>query len=156
MRSLLIFLPILGVVIAIEALFRWSNGLEMGWSWVAYRTGILAIAALASALFSRSDARRIRRTGLSNRSIWTPIFLLLFGGVGFVVWTWRVIEALLTGQVIVSTSPEVYTAWSANPAGFLVAMGFGVLGTLFFLLLFVGGIFFMWDYIRSRHGPAWP
>ena len=156
MRSLLIFLPILGVVIAIEGLFRWSNGLEMGWGWVAYRASILAITALASALFSRSDARRIRRDGLSNRSIWTPIFLLMFGGIGFVNWTWRVVEALVTGQVIVSTDPEVYTAWSANPAGFLIAMGFGVLGVLFFLLLLVGGIFFMWDYVRSRHGPAWP
>lgn len=156
MRSLLLFLLILGVAVAIEALFRWSNNLELGWNWLAWRAAILTLTVLISALFSRRDSTRIRKTGLSNKSMWMPAFMLLSGGAGLAVWGWRVVEALLTGQVIVSRSPEAYTGWSANPTGFLVAMGLGILGVAFCLLLFVGGVFFLWDYIRSRHGPAWP
>lgn len=150
MRRFLIYPLIVVTAVAVEALFRWSNGLELGWSWVAYRAAILGAIVLTSAWFSRRDAKRANAGNTAHDGIWVSIFALLFGGAGAVVSGWRGVDALLTGRVIVSTMPDSYTAWSDNPGGFAVAMGLGVLVFAFFLAFFAGGIFLMVEHVARR------
>jgi hypothetical protein len=155
-RRFLIYPLIVVAAVAVEALFRWSNGLDLTWSWLGYRTAVLTCIVGVSAWSSRRDAKRSDAGRAADDDIWTSIVLLLFGGAGFVFWTWRGIDALLTGRVIVSTVPDTYTIWSANPTGFAVAMGLGMLADAFFLLLFVGGIVLGWQYFSRRRRSARP
>ena len=154
MRRLRLFLLIISIAISIEAIFRWSNGLEITWAWLGYRTGVLGAIMLGSGWFARHEARRERATGKPASDFLTSIFAMLFGGAGAVVWAWRTVDAFVTGRVIVSLAPDTYTTWSANPWGFAVAMGLGFFGVLLFLCFFVLGVALQWDsFSRRRQQP---
>lgn len=155
MRGFLIFMLLLiGAVISIELLYRWSNDLELSWSWLGYRAGMLAVIILMNSLILWRERRRGLSGGKQGGGILSAIVALLMGGALLGVFGWRVVDALWTGQVVISTTPDTYTAWSANPLGFAMAVGFHVLATAFALLLFAGGIYLMGDYFSRRSGPA--
>ena len=156
MRALLFFGLFLSVLIGVEAFYRWSNALELSWSWLGLRSGMFATIMLASFLGSRWERRRERAGHSDGNSIAWPLFSLVLAGTGSIVWTWTVVDALMTGRIEVSRTPELYTSWSANPWGFAVAMALALLGAMLLLLFTVANILIIWNNVRARHGPAWP
>jgi hypothetical protein len=154
MRMLRWYMLIIIAVIAIEALFRWSNDLAMTRTWLTERVAFMAFQLVVSGWFLRRELRRERETGKSGDTILFAMFMLLVGGVGVIGWAWRGIDALWTGTVLVSTVPAAYTMWSGNPWGFAIALGFCVLGVLMFGLFFISGALTIRDRIRRRRGPA--
>lgn len=156
MRGLVIFGSFVCAGVAVEGLFRWSNGLELGWGWAGYRAAMLVLILLVTGWANRREARRERASGGANGSVGGGVFALVFGGAGLFVWGWRAVEALLTGRIIVSTTPDIYTVWSANRRGFAVAFGLDVLAVLFFLAIFAVGVLIVGDWLARREMAARP
>ncbi len=145
----------IAVVVVVEAGYRWVNELELSWAVLAERAVMLALIFAVSAFFSRREARKRGASESKGSKVW-PIFYMLFSGVALAMWTWTTVGGLLNGRIIASSTPDIYTFWTTNPAGFVVTVGFTILGGLFFLAMFVFSTLIVWNDIRARHGPAWP
>ncbi|MDF7774603.1 hypothetical protein P1X14_05035 [Sphingomonas sp. AOB5] len=157
MRGLLFLLALVIVIVGCETLYRWYYDLEITRDWLIYRAVALTVVCVVQVILSRRDQKRRRRYGNPNENgVVVPIFLTAFGGIGFGMWIWQVIAAFLTGQILVSTIPDTYTAWSADPAGFVVAVVLNLAGAMFFFVMFACGVLMIWNHIRARKGPAWP
>ncbi|WP_404333995.1 hypothetical protein AB2M62_11955 [Sphingomonas sp. MMS12-HWE2-04] len=103
---------------------------------------------------SRHEARRERALGRPRGSLLVSVFCLLAGGAGSAFWTWKAIGALRTGQVAVASTPEVFTAWSTNPWGFVATLAAMIVGIAVFLVMFVGGMAMTWLSFARRSGRA--
>lgn len=154
MTRLFFFLLFLAVALGLEALFRWSNSLELDWAWLGFRAMTLGSIFLISGWATRRAGRREARTGKPGSGLLTAIFALLFGGIGLAVWSWRTADGFRTGKMLVALSPDRFTAWSSNPSGFAVAATIGILGVAVFLIFLVAGAFLLMDWLRSRSGPV--
>lgn len=152
MRRLLFFCMFIGACLTVEALFRWSNALELGWGWLAYRAAFYLTIFAATNWSQWRDRKRMGASGIvaSSPKAWMIILALLFGGAGAVVSAWRAAEAVLTGRISVSTTPEIYTGWSANPQGFAIALGLDVFVFLTFIAFFAAGLWMAGDYLARR------
>lgn len=157
MRTFFVFGLLVCAAVAVEALFNWSNGLELGWGWAGYRAAMLVLILLVTAWSSRREARRERASGGGSKSgVGGGVFALVLGGSLAFVWGWRAVEALLTGRIIVSNTPDIYTAWSANPRGFAIALALDVTAVLFGLAILVVGVMIVGDWLARREMAARP
>jgi threonine/homoserine/homoserine lactone efflux protein len=145
-----LFLLVLGAALAVEALYRWLNLLEMSWSWLGYRVAVLSFLMLSTRWFSQRAARREARVGRSTDGFVMSLCTTIFGGVGAALWAWKTVDAFRTGRVLAAANPSIYTFWSTNPSGFAVAVGIGILGFLFFLTFFAVGLLMIWNCRRAR------
>ena len=141
MARLAIVLVTLCVILAAEALYRWSNGLGLDWGWAVGRVCFLLVVGGGSSFGSWLDSRKCGRSRDSGSGILSPLFFLAIGGWGVAVCAWRVAAAIWSGRIVVSTATDAFTSWTVNPFGFGVALAAASFGGLFFLFLFAAGGF---------------
>ena len=155
MGGLRIFLLLVIAAVLVEALYRWGTGLAMDLPWLVWRALFFSMLFAVQMWIGHREARRERAGGRAHQGLLLPIFLLLLGGAGTVASVWRMILTVCTGRVLLTSVPaDTYASLSDNPWGYWVAMGVGMLGIAMFLLLFLGGVAFVWQFFAQRRGPA--
>jgi hypothetical protein len=141
--------------IAFVMLYLWLNGLALTWQAVVFGALPGLAGVLTNMWFARRRERQERRMlprapGKPANGLLGAGALLLFCGVMVFVSGWRLIDAVLTGRVTVSTTPDIYTAWASNPWGFAFTLALGIVIALFFLVGVIVSIFMIGDAIERR------